>query len=90
VEGTATRDQSIYVRAIAAVVLVMALYCLYASTPRDRLQRPQPPSVHFIKCAAASVESPCGLDPAMQRLGFPQPLPFEAPPPTPRQFVPSR
>ena len=82
--GTALRVQSTCVLAVAALALVIALGWLYASVP-------QPPPVHLIKCAAVSEGSPCGPDPAMQQLGFPRPLPFNAPPEVdPPQFAPSR
>jgi hypothetical protein len=78
------RVQSICVPAVAALALVIALGWLYASVL-------QPPPVHLIKCAAVSEGSPCWPDPAMQRLGFPRPLPLAAPPAVdPPQFVPSR
>ena len=82
--GTAVRVQSTCVLAVAALALVIAMGWLYASVP-------QPPPVHLIKCAAVSEGSPCGPDPAMQQLGFPRPLPFNAPPEVdPPQFAPSR
>ena len=77
------RVQSICVLAVAGLALVIALGWLYASVP-------QPPPVHLIKCATVSEGSPCGPDPAMQQLGFPRPLPFNAPPEVdPPQFAPS-
>jgi hypothetical protein len=78
------RVQSICKTAVAALALVIAFGWLYASVL-------QPPPVHLIKCASVSEGSPCGPDPGMQRLGFPRPLRFDAPPVvTPPQFVPSR
>jgi len=78
------RVQSICITAVAALALVTALGWHYASVL-------QAPPVHLIKCAAASEGAPCGPDPGMQRLEFPVPLPFDAPPVVnPPQFVPSR
>jgi hypothetical protein len=58
---------------------VIALYHLYVETRpyRDRSL------VHLIKCA-------CEPDPAMQRMGFPRPVPFDAAPELPPQYAPSR
>lgn len=83
--GTAKRDQSIRKPAIAALAIVIGLGWLYSRSLR-------PPPVHLVKCAAVE-GSPCFPDPGMQRLGFPQPLPFDVPHPVevgPPQFGPSR
>lgn len=91
-EGTAKRDHSFrvpaiaaFAPAIAAFALVTVLCCLYAGRPL--WLHPQP--VQLIRCAAGE-GSPCFPDPGLQRLGIPQPLPFEAPQADPPHFGPAR
>lgn len=82
---TAKRDQSVREPAIAVFALVIGLGWLYARPLHS-------PPVRLVKCAAVE-GSPCFPDPGMQRVGFPQPLPFDVPHQVevvPPQFGPSR
>jgi hypothetical protein len=89
--GTAMRDQGYGVPALSVLALVVALGCVYASVLAYVKTHPFRDRPQLIKCAAASEGSPCFPDPGMQRLGFPQPLPFDAPPqPRLPPVVPSR
>jgi len=84
------RAESIHLPAAAVLALVLAFTSLYADASRDRSQQMQVPSppAALIRCATASERSPCGLDPAMQRMGFP-PQPYVPPFVDPPRLLPS-
>lgn len=91
------RTQTICLLAITASALLIALGCLCsgahatANRLRERPQSLENAPGHLVKCAGVSEGQPCFPDPGMQRLQFPQPLPFIMPPEfDPPQFLPSR
>lgn len=83
------RDQIHCAPAIGAFALAIALCALYAGASgyvkahgsRGWTEQLQPRPAHLIQCA-------CFPDPGLQRLGIPQPLRLDPPPPAPLQLPP--